>query len=132
METNDQDQHVIVSFPVGEGQKSLRIFVQNDFAVSAASSLPPLGSQSRSLRILSETWSSARDQLALDLAGASGGQYELKVWNASQIQRVEGADLKKNPDGSTITVQIPSSDSEPYVHAKVVFHFADLKNKGKR
>ena len=132
VDPNDQDQHVIVSFPVSDRQKSLRIFVQNDFAVSATAPLPPLGSPSRSLRILSETWSPARDQLVLDLAGASGAQYEIKVWNLSQIQRVEGADLKKNPDGSTITVQIPSSDSEPYVHAKVVFHFADSKSRGKR
>jgi len=132
MEANDQDQHVIVSFPVGEGQKLLRIFVLNDFAVSAASPLPPLGSQSRSLRILSETWSSARDQLTLDLSGASSGRYELKVWNPSQIQSVEGAELKKNPDNSTIALRIPNSDSEPYVHAKVVFHFASVKSKGER
>jgi glycogen debranching enzyme len=132
VDTNDQDQHIIVSLPVSEAQKPLRIFVQNDFAVSVASPLPPLGSRSRGLRILSETWSSPRDQLTLDLSGASGTQYELKVWNPSQIQRVEGAELKKNPDNSTITLQIPDSDSEPYVHAKVVFHFADVKSKGKR
>jgi hypothetical protein len=132
MEANDQDQHVIVSFPLSEGQKSLRIFVQNDFAVGAASPLPPLGSQSRSLRILSETWSSARDQLTLDIAGASGAQYELKVWNPSQIQSVEGADLKKDSAGSSLTLRIPDSDSEPYMHAKVVFHFAEVKSKSKR
>jgi len=27
---------------------------------------------------------------------------------------------------------MPASDSEPYVNAKVVFHFADVKNKAKR
>jgi GH15 family glucan-1,4-alpha-glucosidase len=132
VEANDQDQHVIISFPVSDGQKSLRIFVQNDFAVSAASPLPPLGSQSRGLRIFSETWSPARDQLTLDLSGASGAQYELKVWNPSQIQRVEGADLKKDSARSSITLQIPDSTSGPYVHAKVVFHFIDVKGKGKR
>jgi glycogen debranching enzyme len=132
IESNEEDQHVIVRFPVSQAHRFLSILLSNDFAVSAASSLPPLGSPSRSLRILSETWSSARDQLTLDLAGASGAQYELKVWNPSQIQSVEGAELKKNPDNSTITLQIPDSDSEPYVHAKVVFHFADVKSKGKR
>jgi glycogen debranching enzyme len=128
VDANDQDQHVIVSFPVSDGPKSLRIFVQNDFAVGAASSLPPLGSPSRSLRILSETWSPARDQLVLDLSGASGAQYEVRVWNPSQIQRVEGAEL----DTSAIRLQMPSSDSEPYVHAKVVLHFAEIKAKSKR
>src|SRR6266436_3063752 len=116
---NDEDQHVIVRFPVSEGSTLLHIFVLNDFTVSAASPLPPLGNQSRGLRILSETWSPARDQLTLDLSGASGAQYELKVWNPSQIQRVEGADLKKDSARSSITLQIPNSDSEPYVHAKL-------------
>jgi len=132
VEANDEDQHVIVRFPVSEGSTLLHIFVLNDFTVSAASPLPPLGNQSRGLRILSETWSPARDQLTLDLSGASGAQYELKVWNPSQIQRVEGADLKKDSARSSITLQIPNSDSEPYVHAKVVFHFIDVKGKGKR
>jgi GH15 family glucan-1,4-alpha-glucosidase len=132
VEANDEDQHVVVRFPVAEGQKVLRIIVQNDFAVSAASPLPSLGSQSLGLRILSETWSSARDQLTVDVSWASGAQYELEVWNPSQIQRVEGAELKKNPTGATIKLQIPNSDSEPYMHAKVVFHFADVKNKNKR
>jgi glycogen debranching enzyme len=128
IESNEQDQHVIVRFPVSEEHIFLSIILSNDFAVSAASSLPPLGSPSRSLRILSETWSPTRDQLTLDLAGASGAQYEVKVWNPSQIQRVEGAEL----DTSAIRLQMPSSDSEPYGHAKVVLHFAEIKAKSKR
>jgi glycogen debranching enzyme len=132
METHEEDQHIVVSFPVGEGLKSLRIIVQNDFAISAASPLPPLGSQSRGLRILSETWSSGRNQLALEISGASGARYELKVWNSSQIQSVDGAELKKNPENPTIMLQIPNSDSEPYLQAKVVLHFAEVKTKAKR
>jgi hypothetical protein len=132
VDANEEDQHVIVSFPVGEGQEFLRIIIQNDFAVSAASPLPPLGSESRGLRILSETWSPAHDQLTLELSGASGAQYELKLWNPSQLQRVEGADLKKNSDSSTMLLQIPSSTSEQYVRAKIVLHFADVKIKSKR
>jgi glycogen debranching enzyme len=132
VDANEEDQHVIVSFPIGEGQKFLRIIVQNDFAVSAASPLPPLGSQSRGLRILSDTWSSAHDELTLDVSGASGAQYELKLWNPSQLQRVEGADLKKNSDSSRLMLQIPSSASEQYAHAKIVFHFAETKTKSKR
>ncbi len=132
VDANDEDQHVVVAFPVGEGQKFLRIIVQNDFAVSAASPLPPLGSQSRGLRILSEIWSPARDQLTLDVSGTSSTQYELKLWNPSQLQRVEGADLKKTPDNSTLMLQIPSGASEQYVRAKIVLHFADIKSKGKR
>jgi GH15 family glucan-1,4-alpha-glucosidase len=132
VETNDQDQHVIASFAVNQERTVLRIFLLNDFALSAASPLPPLGSASRGLRILSETWSPARDQLTLDLQGASGGQYELKVWNPSQIQHVEGAKLKKQPGGSILALQIPASDSESYAHAKIAIHFSGVQSQGKQ
>ena len=132
VETNDEDQHVIVRFPVSEGPKLLRIFVLNDFAITATAALPPLGSVSTGLRILSETWSASHDQLTLDVSGGSGAQYELKLWNAAQIGSVEGAELKKKPDGSILALQIPSGGSETYAHAKIVIHFSDAQNRGKR
>jgi glycogen debranching enzyme len=132
VEMNDEDQHVIVRFPVSEGPKLLRIFVLNDFAITATAALPPLGSVSTGLRILSETWSASHDQLTLDVSGGSGAQYELKVWNAAQIGSVEGAELKKKPDGSVLALQIPVSGSESYAHAKIVIHFSDAQNRGKR
>jgi hypothetical protein len=132
VEANDEDQHVFVSIPVSAAQTSLSITISNDFAVSATAALPPLGSVSTGLRILSETWSASRDQLTLNVSGSAGAQYQLSVWNAAQIERVEGAELKNNPDGSTLTLQIPNSDSEQYMPAKVVFHFAEVKNKSKR
>ncbi len=131
VETNDEDQHVIVRFPVSEEQKLLRIFVLNDFAVTATQALPPLGSVSTGMRILSETWSASHDQLTLDVSGTRGAQYELKVWNAAQIGSVEGAELKKKPDGSVLALQIPDGGSEGYAHAKIVIHFSDAQNRGK-
>src|ERR1700682_3233694 len=85
VEANDEDQHVLVKFPVGEGQKFLRIFVTNDFAVTPMTALPALGRVSTGVRILSETWSSSHDQLTLDVSGFAGTQYELEVWDAAQI-----------------------------------------------
>jgi hypothetical protein len=132
VEANDEDQHVVVRFPVSEGRKLLRIFISNDFAITATAGLPPLGSVSSGVRILSETWSASHDQLTLDVSGSAGAQYELKVWNAAQIERVEGADLKKKLDGSVLVVQIPNSTSESYAHAKIVIHFANAQDRGKR
>jgi GH15 family glucan-1,4-alpha-glucosidase len=132
VEANDEDQHVVVRFPVSEGRTLLRIFVSNDFAVTATPTLPPLGSLSSGVRILSETWSASHDQLILDVSGSAGAQHELKVWNAAQIERVEGAELKKNADGSVLALQIPSSTSERYAHAKIVIHFSAVQSKGKR
>ena len=132
MEPNEQDQHVVVRFPVAEGQKFVRIFVSNDFAVTATTALPPLGSASRGLRILSEQWSPSRDQLTLDVSGSAGMQYELKVWNPALIQHVEGAELKKKAGGPSILLQIPGNGSESYARSKIVIHFSDVQSKGKR
>jgi hypothetical protein len=56
----------------------------------------------------------------------------LKVWNAAQIERVEGAELKKKPEGSILMLQIPSNRSEAYEHIKIVIHFSNVQSKGKR
>jgi glycogen debranching enzyme len=132
VETNGEDQHVVVQFPVSEGQKFLRIFLTNDFAVTATAVLPPLGSASSGVRILSETWSASHDQLTLDVSGATGARYELRVWNAAQIERVEGAELKRKPEGSILLLQIPGSGPETYARTKIVIHFADAQNRSKR
>ena len=132
VEANDEDQHVLVKFPVGEGQKFLRIFVTNDFAVTPMTALPALGSTSTGARILSETWSPSHDQLTMDVSGATGAQYELKVWNAAQVERVEGAQLKKRPEVAILLLQIPGKRSETYSHTKIVIHFSDAASKGKR
>jgi GH15 family glucan-1,4-alpha-glucosidase len=133
VEANDEDQHIFVRFPVAEGQKFLRIIVTNDFAVTATTVLPPLGSTNSGMRILSESWSPSHDQLTLDVSGAAGAPYELKIWNAAQIDHVDGAELKKRPDAPILIVQIPSAGgSENYAQTKVVIHFSEVPNKGKR
>jgi glycogen debranching enzyme len=132
IESNDEDQHVIVRFPVSEAHRFLSILVANDFAVTATAALPPLGSASTGLRILSETWSASHDQLALDVSGSADAQYELSLWNAAQIERVEGAELKKKPEGSVLVLKIPSSGSESYAQTKIVMHFSAAQAKGKR
>jgi GH15 family glucan-1,4-alpha-glucosidase len=132
IESNDEDQHVTVRFPVSEGQKIVRIVIANDFAVTATAALPALGSVSTGLRIFSEAWSASHDQLTLNVSGFAGAPYKLSVWNAAQIERVEGAELTKKPEVSTLTLQIPSSGSESYAETKIVIHFSGEQNKAKR
>jgi GH15 family glucan-1,4-alpha-glucosidase len=132
VETNGEDQHVVVQFPVSEGQKFLRIFLTNDFAVTATSVLPALGSVSSGVRILSETWSPSHDQLTLDVSGATGAHYELRLWNAAQIERVEGAELKKKPEGAILSLQIQGGGPETYTRTKIVIHFSDMQDRSKR
>jgi glycogen debranching enzyme len=135
VETRGSDQHIVVQFPITKGKYFLRIRLLNDFGLSEQSALPALGSASRGLRILSETWSPSRDQLTLEVSGVAGGEYGLRVWNPGEIQSIEGAGLKfavENPAAvkENLWIQIPPSDSEPYPHAKVVIHFSTGQKKG--
>jgi glycogen debranching enzyme len=125
VEPNNSDQHVIVQFPIKAGKHFLRIFLQNEFGLSYQPSLPALGSVPSGLRIVSETWSPAHDQLTMEVAGASGGEYELKVWNAGliRVRELKGAETGRRPGWQTLWIHIPPSDSERYQHMKVVIRF---------
>jgi glycogen debranching enzyme len=123
VETNEMDQHVVVQFPIKEGKYVLRIRVLHDFGISMRSSLPELGSASRGLRFLSETWSANRDHLTLDLSGTAGQSYGLRVWNIGEIQSVDGAELNPKSEDSAIRILFPSTGSDPYPHQKFVIHF---------
>ena len=131
VETGETDQHVVVQFPVAAGKYLLRIGLLNEFGLSEQSILPALGSASRGLRILSETWSASRDQLTLEVSGAAGGEYDLGVWDAGLIQNVEGAEFHLGTAKATIGVRIPQSKTEQYPHVKIVVHFSAEQKRGK-
>ena len=122
---SDVDQHVTVQFPLVNGDNTLRLRIRDDFGLSISPGLPTLGSASQGLRVLSESWTPARDTLTLELSGAEARQYELGMWNAAQVASVEGAEVVKiDADSSRINLTIPGSTSEPYPHEKLVIHFA--------
>lgn len=116
------DQHLSVRFPVPRGQSKLGIRIHNDFGLSLASSLPPLGNASRGLRVLRETWSPAHDRLELDVAGVAGSIYEMSVSGVAMLGHVEGAELLRTQ--AKLRIQIPASSRDTYGRHKVVFHFS--------
>jgi hypothetical protein len=118
---NANDQHLSVRFPVYGGPNSLVIRMRNDFGLAINSELPPLGSASRGLRVLSESWNSGRTQLSVELSGRAGAAYELGLWNPSQISSVAGATLTKS---GKLAIQMPQGESEEYVPLKIEIHFA--------
>jgi glycogen debranching enzyme len=124
VQASDADQHVVVRIAVAGGKNSLRIRVQDDFGFSYAGKLPSIGATSQGLRILSETWTPARDRLTIDASGLAGGQYNLSVWNAGQIASVDGAKLSKTPDGrSALTLELPKNGAESYASGTIAIHF---------
>ena len=84
-----------------------------------------MGSTSRGLRIISESWNAARDQLTVEVSGVPGAGYELGVWNPEQITSVDHAVLTK---AGKIHVEIPAGRSTDYSHQTVIIHFGKGKS----
>jgi glycogen debranching enzyme len=125
---SDVDQHVTVRVSLGSGANTLRIRLKNDFGLSLSQALPALGSSSQGLRVISESWTPARDSLTLEVSGAQGRQYEVGMWNSAQVASVEGAELvpaspKTGAENAGIQIKIPANTSEPYPREKIVIHF---------
>ncbi len=120
VQPNRNDQHVYMRFQISGGQSNIVIHTKKDFGLSYASELPPLGSGSRGLRVISETWSASRNQLTLEISGAEGRHYEMNAWNSGQVASVEGASLDK---AGKLEIQMPKAAPETYVSHKVVVHF---------
>jgi glycogen debranching enzyme len=133
VETRENDQHIVVEFPMTPGNYGLRIRLLDDFDLSETTNLPAAGSVSRGLRVLSETWSASRDEKTLEVSGMAGSTYELDAWGPSEIEKLEGAERVVRAGLSTILIKIPPSNTEPYPHKTVVIHFSTVhvQKKGK-
>jgi glycogen debranching enzyme len=118
---NGNDQHLWARFPVNDGTNNLLIRVRNDFGLALPNELPALGSASRSLRVLSESWNASKTQLTLEVSGRVGMSYQMEVWNPGQISSVDGAVLTKL---GKLEIQMPQGTAEAYLQQEVVIHFA--------
>lgn len=119
MESNGEDQHATVRFAAHAGKNNLVLKLKHDFGISLTNDLPPLGSTSRGLLVLSESWNSNRTQLTLQVSGRQGRQYVMAVWLPEQIMSVDGATLAD----STLHVQVPEGADQEYAQKKIVIHF---------
>src|SRR2546422_3418302 len=130
VEANGIDQHVIARITVAGGSNSLRIRTRDDFGLSYSSTLPAIGASSEGLRILSETWTPARDRLTLNASGLAGSRYVLNVWNGGQITAVEGARLFKAQNGKTeLILELPKKSAEATSYATISIQFASPDKK---
>jgi len=124
VEANSSDQHVTMNIPITGARNAVEIQVKNNFELSESSTLPPLGSTSHGLRVLSESWSPNRDTLTLQLSGAPGESYKLTAWDPSQISSVEGAEFEKTSgQKAEVRVQLPAAAPGIDPQATVIFHF---------
>jgi hypothetical protein len=119
MEPSAHDQHLEVRIPLQE-PTTLVIHMKDDFGLSLSNQLPNLGSMSRELRVLDESWDAGKTQLRLNVSGRSGRRYELEVWNSSSISGVEGGALTKL---GKLRIEIPQGEPDLYLPHTVVIHF---------
>jgi glycogen debranching enzyme len=114
------DQHVRVQVKVSSGALKLRIALKRDFAVSVRQALPALGSESEGLRIVSERWSSDKQELTLAFRGLAGREYLLQVSDGKEIQSLLGAGATVS--GNQIRVRLPEAQDR-YAKAELVVRF---------
>ena len=125
IEAGEFDKHATVRLPLAKGRSTVSIRLRNDFAIGYRNFLPPLGTASRELRELSESWSPSRDRLMVELAGLPGAAYELALWNPSEVRRVEGGELREGK----IRIQMPAAASQSYAQAKITIQFANHRRQ---
>jgi glycogen debranching enzyme len=131
----DDDQHVEI-LTSGSDKSVVTIQLRDNIGVAYDSTLPPLGSPSRGLRIVSQSWSATRDALTLEVAGRPEAEYELGVFDngtslmsgSNSLASVEGADIvaSKNAE-EKIKVAFPAETSGNYAHRKIVLHFSNSR-----
>jgi len=121
MQANDNDQHLFARFAVEGGSTTVTIRMKDDFGLALSNQLPPLGSTSQGLRIVSDSWNAARTQLTLDVSGANARSYDLEVWNPAQITSVDGGVVTKQ---GKLRIQF-AGGAEGYMHQKIVIHLVN-------
>jgi glycogen debranching enzyme len=122
---NNEDQHVAMRFPVKARSNHLVIHTRQDFGIGLNNQLPALGGTSHALRVISESWTAARDQLSVEVSGLPGSTYDLDVWNPSQISSVKNGTLTKQ---GKIHFELPKSpgQEQEYVHRVLIIHFSSI------
>lgn len=121
---NELDQHVEAQIEISLHPKTIVIHLKDDFGLFADASLPSLGETNRGLRITSQKWNEDKTQLTLLTSSASGGTYELGIWNPAQIASVEGAELLEMEGKATkLRVTLPDARSDANSLQMVTIHF---------
>jgi hypothetical protein len=117
MAPNANDAHLSIRFPVYGGPNNIVVRLKNDFGIAWSNELPALGSASRGLRVISESWNASRTQLTLDISALAGNRYELDVWNPNQIASVDGGQINKL---GKLQIDMPQGPAGAYVDRKLV------------
>ncbi len=120
---NENDQHVSVSVPISAEKTTIRLRVSGNFGIGYPYTAPADGAASSALKIVSEQWNAAHDQLVLQLSGISGQTYAVPLFNAPGHVTVKGAKLSKTAAGGALEVDFPPSTPGAFSSQTVTLNF---------
>ncbi len=125
-EPHAADMHANLAVQLPEGKTHLAIQVTDDFGLSVENELPAIGLPSSNLKIVSETWNAAHDELQLQTAGIAGKSYAIGLFG-SKVTLTEGGTLESRDGMQRLKVTFPPAESAGYTHQKVLIHFAERR-----
>ena len=108
---NENDQHATISVPITTDKTTIHLRVSGDFGIAYPFVATADGAASSNIKILSEQWSAAHDELQILVAGVSGKTYQLPVFNAPSGIGVKNARFVKPPAGLALEVAFPTVTS---------------------
>ena len=108
---NENDQHATIAVPVTADKATIHLRVSGNFGIAYPFIAPADGAASSNIKVVSEQWNAAHDQLQIQVAGVSGKTYQLPVFNAPSGIGVQGARFVKRPSGLALEVAFPTGAS---------------------
>ena len=123
IEANENDQHASVSVSLSAEKTTIHLRVSGNFAVACPYVAPADGAASSGLKIVSEQWNGARDQLQLQVAGASGKTYVLPLFNVPTGIVAQGANIIKPPSGPALAIVFPPGPVGSFVTRTITLRF---------
>jgi hypothetical protein len=111
IDANQDDQHATISVPISADKTTLHLHVNGNFGIAYPYTAPADGAASSNIKVVSEQWNAAHDQLQIQIAGINGKTYQLPVFNAPSGIGVQGARFVKPPAGLALEIAFPAAAS---------------------
>ena len=98
-----------MSVPISADKTTIHLRVSGNFGIAYPFAAPADGAASSNLKMISEQWNDAHDQLQLQVAGVNGKTYEVPIFNAPSGIAVKGAKIMKPPSGLALEIAFPGN-----------------------
>jgi len=120
---NENDQHATLTVAITSDKTTLHLRVANNFAIAYPHTPPADGAASSALKIVSEQWNPAHDELQLHLEGISGMNYELPIFNMPVPFESHGALTEERPSGKVLVIQFRKGPPNTYIPLNLTLKF---------